>query len=62
MLEKFLALSDTAQKTFYLLNGLTAEPKLGTVIESLVFKTKEILGRFTSQLSDLQLVSLFQSG
>ena len=62
MLEKFLDLSDISQKTQYLLNGLTAEPKLGTVIESLVFKTKEILARFTSQLSDLQLVCLFQSG
>ena len=48
-----LALSETLQKTNYLLNGLTAEPQLGTVIESLVFKTKEILGRFTLQLSDL---------
>ena len=31
-------------------------------MESLVFKTKQILDRFTAELSDLQLICLFQSG
>ena len=62
MLEKIVELAATAQKTHYFLNGLTAEPKLGTVVEALVFKTKQILDRFTAELSDLQLICLFQSG
>ena len=62
MLDKILELCATAQKTHYFLNGLTSEPKLGTVVESLVFKTKQILDRFTAELSDLQLICLFQSG
>ena len=40
MLEKILELCATAQKAHYFLNGLTSEPKLGTVVEALVFKTK----------------------
>ena len=62
ILEKILGLSVTSQKAHYFLNGLTSEPKLGTVVESLVFKTKQILDRFTAELSDLQLICLFQSG
>lgn len=43
------------------MNGLKSE-KLGTVIEALVFKTTQILARFTAQISDLQLISLYQAG
>ena len=62
VLEKILELAATAQKAHYFLNGLTSELKLGTVVEALVFKTKQILDRFTAELSDLQLICLFQSG
>ena len=46
---------------FYL-NGLKSDKKLGTVIEALEFRTTEIVDRFTAQLSDLQLICLFQAG
>ena len=61
ILEKFIGLSTQLQRIEYHLNGLKST-KLGTVIEALVFKTEQITARFTAQISDLQLISLYQAG
>lgn len=62
MLNKFMGLANIMQGLDYFINGLKSEKGLGTVIEALVFKTSQIMGRITSQLSDLQLICLYQAG
>ena len=62
MMEKFLALAKVIQGVEFFLNGLKREKRLGTVIEALVFKVTQIMQRFMGQLSDLQLICLFQAG
>ena len=59
MLNKFMGLANIMQGLDYFINGLKSEQGLGTVIEALVFKTSQIMGRITSQLSDLQLICLY---
>ena len=61
MLDCFLEQSKVIQGVDYFLNGLKNE-KLGTVIEALVFKTTQVMQRFTAEMSDLQLICLFQAG
>ena len=54
-----MGLANIMQGLDYFINGLKNEQGLGTVIEALVFKTSQIMGRITSQLSDLQLICLY---
>lgn len=62
MLEGFLELTKVIQGVDYFLNGLKSEKKLGTVIEALVFKATQIMQRFIAEMSDMQLICLFQAG
>ena len=62
MLDRFLEMTRVIQSVDYYVNGLKNEKKLGTVIEALVFKTTQVMERFTAEMSDLQLICLFQAG
>ena len=62
MLERFLEMTKVIQGVDYFINGLKSQKKLGTVIEALVFKTTQIMYRFTAEMSDLQLICMFQAG
>ena len=62
ILQSFLVLSQSIQSTNYFINGLKKELKIGTVLEALLFKCGQILDRFTSELSDLQIIAIYQAG
>jgi len=62
MLSKFLEMAAVFHGLEFFLNSLKSEKKLGTVIEALLFKTTQLLERVTAQLSDFQLICLFQAG
>ena len=62
MLERFLETTKVIQGVDFFINGLKSQKKLGTVIEALVFKTTQIMYRFTAEMSDLQLICMFQAG
>ena len=62
MLQLFLEMTKVIQGVDFFINGLKSQKKLGTVIEALVFKTTQIMYRFTAEMSDLQLICMFQAG